>query len=152
MYKIILLFFSVADGRVAARRRRSSTHLNNRRHFFTFSRGSLPEPPPTPTTSIESETAAVPIDAPIHLLPGWMQAPYPTELIAIHDERLRSEVFRSTLSERPVDPRLDDAFHHTGLEHRGDALAYLVADEVRYHFFRAPSLVALFFFSCLVCF
>ena len=70
----------------------------------------------------------------------WMCAPYPTELPRINHPGLRAEVHRGGVTENTVDPSLPAAYHHTGLEQRGDALADLLAREVYTHFYSKTGL------------
>jgi hypothetical protein len=67
-----------------------------------------------------------------------MSGPYPTGLPHIHHDGLRAEVFRDILSDKPVDASLPAAYHFTGLEQRGDALADLLAREVYTNFYSQP--------------
>lgn len=72
---------------------------------------------------------------PIDFIQEWLQAPYPTAIVPIRNQKLRQEVFRKTVGEKTVDPDLPASYHHTGLEHRGDALAAVLVAEVSAHFF-----------------
>lgn len=61
----------------------------------------------------------------------YLQAPYPNRIIPLHNQLLWKEVFRrGSLTAKPHDPTLPDAYHHTALEHKGDHLTRFIADEV----------------------